>query len=91
MTKLFKIIFFPLYLICVGLIYLYKLTLSKLLGSNCGFTPTCSSYMLESINSFGIIKGIYLGAKRLCKCNINNVGTFDPIPLNLKGDYKWIC
>lgn len=90
MNKLLKIIFFPLTLICYILIYAYKFIISPILPKTCKYYPTCSSYMLLSIKEFGIIKGVFLGTKRICRCTPNRVGGLDFVPLNIKGDKKWI-
>ncbi len=56
--------------------------------SKCRFYPTCSSYMLESIDNYGAIKGLGLGIKRILKCRPFGKYGYDPVPLN-KGDRKW--
>ena len=51
------------------------------IGHNmCRFTPTCSEYMITSIERFGIIKGIKLGIKRIMKCHPNGACGYDPVP-----------
>lgn len=49
--------------------------------SYCRFTPTCSQYMIEAIEQFGIIKGIYLGIKRILRCNPFGKTGYDPVPV----------
>jgi len=90
MNKFFKVIFFPLTFICYILIYAYKFIISPILPKTCKYYPTCSSYMLLSIKEFGIIKGVFLGTKRICRCTPKRVGGLDFVPLNIKGDKKWI-
>ncbi|MBI3576970.1 membrane protein insertion efficiency factor YidD [Candidatus Gottesmanbacteria bacterium] len=46
----------------------------------CRFTPTCSHYMYEAISRYGIIVGLTLGFKRICRCHPWNQGGFDPVP-----------
>ncbi|MDD5865696.1 MAG: membrane protein insertion efficiency factor YidD [bacterium] len=46
----------------------------------CRFIPTCSEYMIESIDKYGVIKGIKLGLKRLKKCRPNGPCGYDPVP-----------
>jgi len=58
----------------------YQFLISPLLGNNCRFYPSCSQYMIQAIERFGIIKGIYLGIKRLSKCHPWHEGGMDPIP-----------
>ena len=60
-----KIIIFPLLII----IKLYQLILSPILGYNCRFLPTCSEYSIQSLRSYGLLKGIFLAVKRIGKCH----------------------
>jgi len=64
----------------IGLIRLYQLLLSPLLGANCRFQPTCSTYATQAIKRFGVIRGGYLSLRRLIKCHPFNDGGYDPIP-----------
>ncbi len=49
---------------------------------SCKFIPTCSNYMIEALETHGLIKGLYLGIKRLLKCNtfFKKKYTYDPVP-----------
>ncbi|SBS30993.1 Putative membrane protein insertion efficiency factor [Marinomonas spartinae] len=62
------------------LVKCYQYAISPLLGNNCRFYPSCSHYMIEAIERFGVIKGIYLGLKRLAKCHPWHEGGVDPVP-----------
>ncbi len=64
----------------IGLIKSYQRFISPLLGNNCRFTPTCSSYAIEAINRFGVLKGSWLASKRILKCHPLNAGGNDPVP-----------
>ena len=55
--------------IIILLILIYQNTISLLFPSSCRFFPSCSNYMILSINKYGIIKGIYLGIKRITRCH----------------------
>lgn len=46
----------------------------------CKFVPTCSNYMKEAIITHGVLKGGWLGLKRIMRCNPWNVGGYDPVP-----------
>jgi len=90
MKKFLKfIISIPKY-IGQGLIWVYKKCISPFLPHVCKFTPTCSTYTNESIKEWGFFKGIFLGFKRLLKCNPWSKGGLDPVKTNIKGDYKWL-
>ena len=71
-----KIIIFPVLII----IKAYQLILSPILGSNCRFLPTCSEYAIESLKSYGLIKGIFLIVIRIGKCHPWGSRGYDPIP-----------
>jgi putative membrane protein insertion efficiency factor len=67
-------------LIVISLVRAYQRWLSPLLGNNCRFTPTCSFYAIEAVNSFGVVKGCWLASKRILKCHPLNAGGEDPVP-----------
>lgn len=72
-------------------IYFYKKVISPLLPHSCRFYPTCSSYFLEAIDKFGVIKGSAIGTKRIFRCTpLTKVIGYDPVPNNIKGDFKWL-
>ena len=70
----------PLQWLAISLIRLYQLLLSPLLGQRCRFHPSCSQYTMEAIRLHGVIKGIWLGIKRLLKCHPLHAGGYDPVP-----------
>ena len=45
----------------------------------CRFTPTCSQYMIDAINKYGIFKGIKLGIIRILKCHPKGKFGYDPV------------
>ena len=61
-------------------IRLYQLVLSPLLGRNCRFSPSCSSYAIEALGRFGIIRGGILAIRRLGRCHPFGSSGFDPVP-----------
>ena len=65
--------------ITISTINLYKHMISPLLGNNCRFLPTCSEYTKESIIKYGVIRGCWLGLKRIVKCHPWGKGGYDPI------------
>ena len=88
--KVFKIITLPVKFILIIPIYFYKFIISPLLPKVCVFYPTCSSYGVQAILSYGFFKGGYLTARRILKCNGFNKGGLDYIPDNVKGEFKWL-
>jgi putative membrane protein insertion efficiency factor len=68
--------------ILVGLlvlaIRLYQYTLSPLLGNVCRFEPSCSRYMIASLQKYGLIKGFWRGTLRLLRCHPWHPGGYDP-------------
>ncbi len=75
----------------IGLVRLYQITLSPLLGKNCRYIPTCSQYMIGAIQIHGPVRGTWLGIRRILRCNPLGGWGFDPVPqkkTNLLGDNK---
>lgn len=66
--------------ILISLIRGYQLIVSPLLGANCRFHPTCSHYMIEAITRFGVMRGAWLGLRRLSHCHPWHEGGLDPVP-----------
>jgi len=66
--------------IIIGLIRLYQLALSPLLGPRCRFHPSCSHYMQEAVGVHGALPGVWLGLRRLARCHPLNPGGYDPVP-----------
>ncbi|MCR5430660.1 MAG: membrane protein insertion efficiency factor YidD [Eubacterium sp.] len=64
----------------IGLIKFYKKAISPYKRSKCRYIPTCSSYAIEAIQKYGPVKGMYLGAKRIARCNPLHEGGYDPVP-----------
>ena len=58
----------------------YQKVISPLLGPTCRFQPTCSSYMIDAIREWGILKGLFLGIKRILKCHPWGPHGHDPVP-----------
>jgi putative membrane protein insertion efficiency factor len=66
--------------VLTGMIRLYQLTLSPLLGPRCRFYPSCSCYAQSAIERYGVIEGCWLSLKRLLRCHPFAAGGYDPVP-----------
>lgn len=64
----------------IKLIHGYQYLISPLSLPTCRFTPTCSHYACEVLAKHGVIKGGWLGIKRVLRCNPWNPGGYDPAP-----------
>jgi hypothetical protein len=59
----------------------YKAYLSVLFAGTCRFEPTCSQYAYQAIERFGVLRGAWLGSKRLTRCHpFSGKFGFDPVP-----------
>jgi putative membrane protein insertion efficiency factor len=57
----------------------YKRFLSPMLPSACRYHPTCSEYMMEAVDRYGVRRGIWMGTLRLLRCHPFHEGGFDPV------------
>lgn len=64
----------------MGLIRVYQVLLVPILPPSCRFTPSCSEFMHQAIDKFGVARGAYLGLKRILRCHPWHPGGADPIP-----------
>lgn len=62
------------------LIGLYRRFISPMLPPHCRFSPSCSEYAIEAIQKHGAVKGLWLGAKRIFRCNPFGSHGYDPVP-----------
>ena len=61
-------------------IRLYQILISPLLGGRCRFYPSCSNYCIDALRQHGMLSGLWLGLKRICKCHPFHSGGYDPVP-----------
>ncbi|MDC0344575.1 membrane protein insertion efficiency factor YidD [Alphaproteobacteria bacterium] len=80
MNGLIKFLHNAIVLIFIGLIRVYRLTLSPMLGLSCRFHPTCSAYALEALTQQGAFNGLKLIVKRVGRCHPWSDGGLDPVP-----------
>jgi uncharacterized protein len=65
-------------LLLIGLVRVYQISLSPIVGQQCRFYPTCSVYFIESVRKHGAICGSLRGIWRICRCHPWNPGGYDP-------------
>jgi putative membrane protein insertion efficiency factor len=68
----------PMKLFGVGAIRLYRAVFFWL-PSSCRFEPSCSRYAEQAIVKYGLLKGSWMGAKRIARCQPFNPGGYDPV------------
>ena len=64
----------------ISAIRFYQREISPLSPPRCRYIPTCSQYALEAVEKYGAVKGSWLAAKRILRCNPFHKGGYDPVP-----------
>ena len=72
-----------------GLIWIYRHTLSPLVGFNCRHLPTCSVYGDEAIGRFGLWAGGWMTLARLLRCQPWGTSGIDNVPSIIPADARW--
>ena len=60
-------------------IRVYKRLISPLLPNACRYEPTCSVYMMQAIEHYGVVRGILKGTWRIARCNPWGGSGYDPV------------
>lgn len=48
--------------------------------ASCRYSPTCSRYTYQAVEKYGVLKGMYIGIKRIVRCHPWSKGGYDPLP-----------
>lgn len=65
----------------LGFIKVYRAFISPLVPAHCRFAPTCSAYMEQAVQEWGVIRGLCLGSRRLLRCHPWGGAGYDPVPV----------
>lgn len=63
-----------------GLIRGYQLFISPVLPMSCRYAPSCSAYAAEAVQKHGVVRGGWLGLKRILRCHPWGGWGYDPVP-----------
>ena len=63
----------------VLLVRLYQGSLSRFLGGQCRFHPSCSEHFIQALETRGAIRGTLMGIWRVLRCNPLSKGGYDPV------------
>ena len=74
---------------CVVILRLYRAVISPLYGDVCRYYPSCSSYALQAIQRHGVVKGVWLGTRRIARCHPWAAGGIDDVPESARGDLRF--
>lgn len=62
------------------LVCFYQVAISPLKPPTCRFSPTCSTYALEALKKYGLLKGGRLALRRIMRCHPWGGSGYDPVP-----------
>ncbi len=64
----------------LGLVWIYRILISPLLGANCRYQPTCAVYAEQALKRHGAFKGGWLVLQRIGRCHPWGGSGYDPVP-----------
>lgn len=68
--------------VAIAMVRMYQFAISPIIGGRaaCRFVPTCSEYTRQAIEKYGVLRGVWLGIKRVSRCRPGGGCGYDPIP-----------
>jgi putative membrane protein insertion efficiency factor len=60
-------------------IRLYQRFISPLIAPRCRYYPSCSTYAVDAVRGYGVLRGFVLAGWRLLRCNPLSRGGIDPV------------
>lgn len=73
--------------LCVLILKVYRAVISPLYGDVCRYYPSCSHYTMQAIQQHGVIRGVWLGTRRIARCHPWAEGGIDDVPEHLHDRY----
>lgn len=64
--------------IIITLVQIYQRWAPDGIRNKCRYEPSCSQYMIQAVNKYGVIRGVSKGIDRLRRCNIDHGGFDEP-------------
>lgn len=74
--------------ICVVILRAYRAVISPLYGDVCRYYPSCSHYTLQAIQQYGVVRGSWMGARRIARCHPWAAGGIDDVPAPRRERYE---
>ena len=65
--------------VAIAVVYVYRFTLSPLVGGSCKYHPSCSRYAIDALREYGAVRGSILAGWRLLRCNPWSHGGVDRV------------
>lgn len=68
--------------VAIAMVRAYQYAISPIIGGRaaCRFVPTCSEYTRTAIEKYGVLRGVWLGVKRISRCRPGGGCGYDPVP-----------
>ncbi len=64
--------------VLIFLVLLYRATLGRFMGGHCRYYPSCSQYAIDAVTRYGVWRGSWRAAKRVCRCHPWGGRGYDP-------------
>jgi putative membrane protein insertion efficiency factor len=66
---------------CVLILRVYRAVISPLYGDVCRYYPSCSAYAMQAIQHYGVVRGVWMGTRRIARCHPWAEGGIDDVPV----------